>query len=78
MPKLEPADMVVAFGGGPGKEPPGPSMVCRRLAGLLGVPSDKIDEFEHLLGAYMDEREAKEGEQEDEGSDGEDEKGDGY
>lgn len=78
MAKLHPADMVVAFGGGPDKEPPGPSIVCRRLAGLLKVPADKIDEFEHLLGAYMDEREAKEGEQE-EGGEGEgDEKGDGY
>lgn len=65
-------ELVMAFG--PGKEPEGPSSACRRLAGLLGVPADKLDDFKHLLYAVIDEREEEE-EPEEEGEDEEDGKG---
>jgi len=69
--------MVMAFG--PGKEPAGPSSACRRLAGLLGVPADKLDDFKDLLYAVIDEREDEEDHEEGEEGEGEgDEEGEGY
>lgn len=74
---IDDKDMVIAFG--PPKEQAGPSSTCLRLAGLLGVPAEKVQDFEHLLDAYLTERdEAKEGDKDKEEGDGDDDEDDGY